>query len=58
MPGPDRRRTPEQLHGIPQTVDGRNIVSEPVVIEAAINGVTPKTVDPNVPVSQDEIVAP
>jgi 3-keto-5-aminohexanoate cleavage enzyme len=41
----------------PQTVDERNTVSDPVIIEAAINGVTPKSVNPNVPVSQDEIVA-
>jgi 3-keto-5-aminohexanoate cleavage enzyme len=32
-------------------------VSEPVIIEAAINGATPKTVNPNVPVTEDEIVA-
>jgi hypothetical protein len=31
-------------------------VSEPATIEAAINGVTPKTVNPNVPVTGDEIV--
>jgi 3-keto-5-aminohexanoate cleavage enzyme len=31
-------------------------VSEPVIIEAAINGATPKTVNPNVPVTGDEIV--
>ena len=30
---------------------------EPVIIEAAINGATPKTVNPNVPVTEDEIVA-
>ncbi|HEY1841008.1 MAG TPA: 3-keto-5-aminohexanoate cleavage protein [Mycobacterium sp.] len=32
-------------------------MSEPVIIEAAINGATPKTVNPNVPVTEDEIVA-
>jgi uncharacterized protein (DUF849 family) len=32
-------------------------VSEPVIIEAAINGATPKTVNPIVPVTEDEIVA-
>jgi uncharacterized protein (DUF849 family) len=32
-------------------------VREPVIIEAAINGATPKTVNPNVPVTEDEIVA-
>ena len=30
---------------------------EPVITEAAINGATPKTVNPNVPVTEDEIVA-
>jgi hypothetical protein len=32
-------------------------VSTPVIIEAAINGATPKTANPNVPVTEDEIVA-
>ncbi|KKC06867.1 3-keto-5-aminohexanoate cleavage protein [Mycobacterium nebraskense] len=32
-------------------------MSEPVIIEAAINGATSKTVNPNVPVTEDEIVA-
>jgi 3-keto-5-aminohexanoate cleavage enzyme len=32
-------------------------VSESVIIEAAINGATSKTVNPNVPVTEDEIVA-
>jgi 3-keto-5-aminohexanoate cleavage enzyme len=32
-------------------------VSEPVIIEAAINGATSKAVNPNVPVTEDEIVA-
>jgi 3-keto-5-aminohexanoate cleavage enzyme len=32
-------------------------VSELVIIEAAINGATPKTVNPNVPMTEDEIVA-
>ncbi|BBZ47942.1 3-keto-5-aminohexanoate cleavage protein [Mycobacterium parmense] len=32
-------------------------MSEPVIIEAAINGATPKSVNPNVPVTEDEIVA-
>ena len=32
-------------------------MSDLVIIEAAINGATPKTVNPNVPVTEDEIVA-
>jgi 3-keto-5-aminohexanoate cleavage enzyme len=32
-------------------------VSDLVIIEAAINGATPKTVNPNVPTTEDEIVA-
>src|SRR6202020_2708179 len=32
-------------------------VSTPVIIEAAINGATSKTANPNVPVTEDEIVA-
>jgi uncharacterized protein (DUF849 family) len=32
-------------------------MSELVIIEAAINGATSKTVNPNVPVTEDEIVA-
>jgi 3-keto-5-aminohexanoate cleavage enzyme len=32
-------------------------VSESVIIEAAINGATPKSANPNVPVTEDEIVA-
>jgi 3-keto-5-aminohexanoate cleavage enzyme len=32
-------------------------VSEVVIIEAAINGATPKSANPNVPVTEDEIVA-
>lgn len=32
-------------------------MSEPVIIEAAINGATSKTVNPNVPVTEDEIVS-
>ncbi|MCA4760652.1 3-keto-5-aminohexanoate cleavage protein [Mycobacterium sp. SMC-2] len=31
-------------------------MSEPVIIETAINGATPKTVNQNVPVTGDEIV--
>jgi hypothetical protein len=30
-------------------------VREPVIIDAAINGATPKTANPNVPVTEDEI---
>jgi 3-keto-5-aminohexanoate cleavage enzyme len=32
-------------------------MSDLVIIEAAINGATSKTVNPNVPVTEDEIVA-
>jgi 3-keto-5-aminohexanoate cleavage enzyme len=32
-------------------------VSQPVIIEVAINGATRKTANPHVPISEDEIVA-
>src|ERR1700756_2923652 len=40
-----------------RTTSAGAAMSELVIIEAAINGATSKTVNPNVPITEDEIVA-